>query len=200
MRCPTCGARQGMGRHLPALQERPAAAPRRARDVRGAPPRPPCSTSTPADLEAALHHARRCHELRPGPESHRLLAVCQLLRGDWAERPAARAAKACGRATRPGPRRFSSTRHPQRSTPVDGSRRGLAWSEPRAIRCAKSHQSRGELASWPPCSSSKGPTRGSGSSSPPVPWPWAGTTRTPCSSTITRCPAATPSCRLDPGG
>ncbi len=36
-------------------------------------------------LDAALRHARRCHELRPGPESHRLLAVCQLLRGDWAE-------------------------------------------------------------------------------------------------------------------
>ena len=38
---------------------------------------------------------------------------------------------------------------------------------------------RGETTSWPPCSSSKGPTRVSGSSSSRVPWPWAGTTRTP---------------------
>jgi hypothetical protein len=34
-------------------------------------------------LESALRHARRCHELAPGPVSHRLLAVCQFLRGDW---------------------------------------------------------------------------------------------------------------------
>jgi hypothetical protein len=34
-------------------------------------------------LESARGHARRCQELRPGPESQRLLAVCQLLRGDW---------------------------------------------------------------------------------------------------------------------
>jgi hypothetical protein len=42
-----------------------------------------------------VHHARRCHELRPGPESHGLLAVCQLLRGDWPE--AAEMARAAGR-------------------------------------------------------------------------------------------------------
>ena len=40
---------------------------------------------TAGRLETALRHARRCHELDPGPESHRLLAVCQLLRGDWFE-------------------------------------------------------------------------------------------------------------------
>ena len=35
--------------------------------------------------DAALHHARLCHQLRPGQETHRLMAVCQLLRGDWEE-------------------------------------------------------------------------------------------------------------------
>ncbi len=33
--------------------------------------------------EAALRHAHRCHELEPGPDSRRLIAVCLLLRGDW---------------------------------------------------------------------------------------------------------------------
>jgi hypothetical protein len=36
-------------------------------------------------LDGALEHARRCHELRPGPDSRRLLAVCQLLRGEYAQ-------------------------------------------------------------------------------------------------------------------
>lgn len=41
-----------------------------------------------AHLEAgqpdlALDHALRCAELRPGPESRRLLALCALVREDW---------------------------------------------------------------------------------------------------------------------
>jgi tetratricopeptide (TPR) repeat protein len=36
-------------------------------------------------LDEALHHAQRCYELRPGPDSHQLLAICQLLRGEYAQ-------------------------------------------------------------------------------------------------------------------
>ncbi|MHB1558642.1 MAG: tetratricopeptide repeat protein, partial [Isosphaeraceae bacterium] len=35
--------------------------------------------------DKAAEHARRCLALRPDAESRRLLAVCQLLRGDWSE-------------------------------------------------------------------------------------------------------------------
>ena len=82
LRCPTCGARQGWAdtcrrcksdlRLLRAALESHEAhrrdALRALRDGR---------------LESALQHARRCHELRPGRDSRRLLAVCLLLRGDW---------------------------------------------------------------------------------------------------------------------
>jgi hypothetical protein len=83
LRCPTCGARQ----------TEPTDTCRRCKsDLRllraalEAYQRHRLDTLAALDagrLEAALRHARRCHELRPGPESHRLLAVCQLLRGDW---------------------------------------------------------------------------------------------------------------------
>jgi hypothetical protein len=33
---------------------------------------------------AALRHARRCHWLRPGADSTRLLALCSFLSGQWA--------------------------------------------------------------------------------------------------------------------
>jgi len=35
--------------------------------------------------EQALEEARSCHRLRPGAESHRLIALCQLLRENWPE-------------------------------------------------------------------------------------------------------------------
>ena len=84
LRCPTCGARQGWSdtcrrckSDLRLLGDAIAAYDRHRR-------------SSLLDLDAgrldtALRHARRCHALRPGPESHRLMAVCQLLRGDWGD-------------------------------------------------------------------------------------------------------------------
>ena len=35
------------------------------------------------DQELALGHALRCHDLRPGPDSLRLLALCALAREEW---------------------------------------------------------------------------------------------------------------------
>jgi hypothetical protein len=82
LRCPTCGARQEwtdtcrrcksdlrlLRAALEAYDEHHRAGLLALDDGR---------------LDEALRHARRCDELRPGPESRRLLAVCQLLRGDW---------------------------------------------------------------------------------------------------------------------
>jgi hypothetical protein len=84
MRCPTCGARQGgwadaCRRCKSDLRMLRAALETYERHWRGA-----LLDLDAGRTDAALHHARRCHELRPGPESHRLMAVCQLLRGDWA--------------------------------------------------------------------------------------------------------------------
>ena len=84
LRCPTCGARQGWvdtcrrcRSDLRLLRSSLAAYERHRRAG--------LLALDGGRLEAALHHAHRCHELRPGPESHRLLAVCRLLHGDWAE-------------------------------------------------------------------------------------------------------------------
>ncbi|HZW32217.1 MAG TPA: hypothetical protein VFF52_16010 [Isosphaeraceae bacterium] len=84
LRCPTCGARQAWTdtcrrckSDLRLLREALAAYQRHRRcglrDLQS------------GRLGSALRHARRCQELRPGPESRRLLVVCQLLRGDWLE-------------------------------------------------------------------------------------------------------------------
>src|SRR5262245_10534546 len=84
MRCPTCGARQGWvdtcRRCKSDLRLLRAALEAHEEHRRAA-----LLALDAGRLDMALHHARRCHELRPGPESHRLLAVCRLLRGDWAE-------------------------------------------------------------------------------------------------------------------
>ena len=84
LRCPTCGARQAWvdtcrrcKSDLGLLRAALEAYEGHCRDGLAA--------LHAGRLGDALHHARRCHELRPGPESHRLLAVCQLLRGDWPE-------------------------------------------------------------------------------------------------------------------
>ena len=84
LRCPTCGARQGWSdvcrrcksdlRLLgDALKEYERHRRSSLLDIEA------------GRLETALGHARRCHELQPGPESDRLLAICQLLRGDWSD-------------------------------------------------------------------------------------------------------------------
>jgi hypothetical protein len=84
LKCPTCGAQQGWTdtcrrckSDLRLLREALTSYEQHRR-----------STLRALDagrLESALRHARRCQELRPSPASHRLLAVCQLLRGDWLE-------------------------------------------------------------------------------------------------------------------
>jgi hypothetical protein len=82
LRCPTCGAKQAWTdtcrrcrSDLRLLCEALAAYERHRRSSLRA--------LNAGRLESARWHARRCQELRPGPESQRLLAVCQLLRGDW---------------------------------------------------------------------------------------------------------------------
>jgi hypothetical protein len=82
IRCPTCGARQGWTdtcrrckSDLRLLRAALEAYERHRRE---------CLLDLDAGrLPSALVHARRCHELRPGPATRRLMAVCQLLRGDW---------------------------------------------------------------------------------------------------------------------
>src|SRR3954451_21132732 len=82
IRCPTCGAKQGWTdtcrRCKSDLRLLHVALEAYERHRRSS-----LRDLDTGRLETALRHARRCHELRPGPESQRLLAVCQLLRGDW---------------------------------------------------------------------------------------------------------------------
>jgi hypothetical protein len=82
LKCPTCGAQQGWTdtcrrckSDLRLLREALADYEQHRRFTL-------CDLEA-GRLESAVRHARRCQELRPGPESQRLLAVCQLLCGDW---------------------------------------------------------------------------------------------------------------------
>jgi hypothetical protein len=84
LRCPTCGARQGWSDTCRRCKSDLRLLGDALKDYE----RHRRSSLLDLDagrLDAALRHARRCHELRPGPESHRLIAVCQLLRGDWGD-------------------------------------------------------------------------------------------------------------------
>jgi hypothetical protein len=88
LRCPTCGARQARSdtcRRCKCDLRLLVAALESYDDHR----RAGLADLDAGRLEMALGHARRCHELRPGPESSRLLALCRLLRGDWPEALAA---------------------------------------------------------------------------------------------------------------
>jgi hypothetical protein len=82
LRCPTCGARQGWSdtcrRCKSDLRLLRAALEAYERHRRWT-----WQHLNAGWLETAMWHARKCHGLRPGPESHQLLAVCQLLRGDF---------------------------------------------------------------------------------------------------------------------
>ena len=82
LRCPTCGARQGWTDTCRRCKS-DLRLVRAALEAYEGHRRASLAALGAGRLEAALHHARRSHELRPGPESQRLLAVCQLLRGDW---------------------------------------------------------------------------------------------------------------------
>ena len=84
LRCPTCGARQGMSDTCRRCRS-DLRLLRTALEAYEHHRRFSLLDLGAGRLETALRHARRCHELSPGPESHRLLAVCQLLRGDWFE-------------------------------------------------------------------------------------------------------------------
>jgi hypothetical protein len=84
LRCPTCGAWQGWVNTCRRCKS-DLRLLRAALEADEGHRRAALLALDAGHLDAALHHARRCHELRPGPESRRLLAVCQLLRGDWAE-------------------------------------------------------------------------------------------------------------------
>ncbi len=85
MRCPTCGARQGAWvdvcrRCKSDLRLLRAALAAYERSWRSA-----LAALDDEQYDEAAAHARRCLELRPDAEARRLLAVCQLLRGDWTE-------------------------------------------------------------------------------------------------------------------
>ena len=90
LRCPTCGARQGWSdtcrrcRSDLSLLVSLADQWRRCR-------RQALAELAAGHLAAALELARRCHEIAPGAQSRRLLAICHLLREAW---PAALAAAA----------------------------------------------------------------------------------------------------------
>jgi len=84
MRCPTCGAQQEWAERcrrckcdLRLLLAAEAAFERHRigclRHLRAGHP------------EMALQDARFCHRLRPGALSHRLMALCHLLRENWSE-------------------------------------------------------------------------------------------------------------------
>jgi hypothetical protein len=82
IRCPTCGALQGWAEvcrrckcDLRLLRAAVRAYERNRRQ---------CVLLLYAGFsEAALAHARRCHELRPGAESRRLIALGHLVRESW---------------------------------------------------------------------------------------------------------------------
>jgi tetratricopeptide (TPR) repeat protein len=84
LRCPTCGARQGWVNTCRRCKSdlRLLRSALRVYEVHR---RRGLQALDAGRLEEALQHARRCHELRPDRDSHRLLAVCHLLRGEWAE-------------------------------------------------------------------------------------------------------------------
>jgi hypothetical protein len=82
VRCPTCGARQewsetcrrckcdlGLLRLAEQAYRRTRLRCLRALEARR--------------TSEALRQAHRCHWIRPGADSARLLALCTLLRGDW---------------------------------------------------------------------------------------------------------------------
>jgi hypothetical protein len=84
LRCPTCGARQvaadACRRCKSDLRLLRAAIAAYEGHVRAG-----LLAIDAGRLDEALEHARRAHELRPGPDSRRLLAVCRLLRGEYAQ-------------------------------------------------------------------------------------------------------------------
>lgn len=82
VRCPTCRALQDWSdtcrRCQSDLRLLRAAAASYLRDRRQA-----LLLLRAGDFRAALGPARRAYQLRPGPDSARLLASCALLSGDW---------------------------------------------------------------------------------------------------------------------
>jgi len=84
MRCPTCGADQGWADRC----RRCKCDLRLLRAAEGAYERHRlcCLQHLHAgNPERALQEARSCHRLGPGAETHRLIALCQLLRENWPE-------------------------------------------------------------------------------------------------------------------
>ena len=82
MRCPTCGAQQGWTDRC----RRCKCDLRLLRAAVGAyeQNRRLCLQYLHAgEPDTAFRHAQSCHELRPSPETHRLMALCYLLAEDW---------------------------------------------------------------------------------------------------------------------
>ncbi len=84
LRCPTCGARQAWADTCRRCKSdlrllRSALEAYEAHRRRG------LLALESGRVDEALQHARRCHELRPGPDSRRMLGICRLLRGEYDE-------------------------------------------------------------------------------------------------------------------
>ena len=82
LRCPTCGAQQAWTdrcRRCKSDLRLLRAALEAYEHNRGL-----CLYYLDADdPQTAFEHAQGCHQLRPGPETHQLLALCYFLAEDW---------------------------------------------------------------------------------------------------------------------
>ena len=98
LRCPTCGARQVWADTCRRCKSdlrllRSALAAYQSHRRR-------CLVALDSGrLDEALRHALRCHDLRPGADSRRLLGICRLLRGEYDQ-----ALELASAATRSDPR------------------------------------------------------------------------------------------------
>jgi hypothetical protein len=82
LRCPTCGARQAWTDTCRRCKS-DLRLLRLAYDAYARHRRLSMNELDAGRLDSALRHALKCQELRPGSEARQLVAVCQLLRGDW---------------------------------------------------------------------------------------------------------------------
>src|SRR5689334_10938388 len=84
LRCPTCGARQGWTDTCRRCKS-DLRFLRDAAEAYEGHRRASLLHLLDGEPEAALRHARICHELRPDAQSRRLLAICHLAHHDWAD-------------------------------------------------------------------------------------------------------------------
>jgi hypothetical protein len=82
LRCPTCGARQAWADTCRRCKS-DLRLLRLAYDAYARHRRASVQDLDAGRLDSALRHALKCQELRPRPQARQLVAVCQLMCGDW---------------------------------------------------------------------------------------------------------------------